>query len=335
MGTRMRLGILTRDEPIFSLLVYRQNLEREFPALGIEIVSIPVDDPHFEESDVVWEPGLISARFPHPKLRQCPKPVVVTVHGLAAHTLSVREYFTDPVEAILGQAFHQQVAAEWQWFGEKVSRVIAVSRYGAEEVTSIYDMPPEKVVAIYHGIDHNVFNVQGEQKTAERPYLLQIAQFAPKKNVDRLLEAYAQLPEATRPDLVVILPNYKGADPDIKGVQIIREGLVHEELACWYRGALGFIFPSIHETFGMPVLEAMACGCPVVSADGTAIPELAGDATILVNPRSVEEIASGIQRLVKDRSLRRRLRAKGLARARLFTWEKTAREHLDVFEAVQ
>ena len=331
----MKLGILTRDEPVFSLLVYRQNLEREFTALGIEIISIPVDDPHFEESDVVWEPGLISARFPHPKLKRCPKPVVVTVHGLAAHTLSVREYFTDPVEAIIGQAFHQQVAAEWQWFGEKVSRVIAVSRYGAEEVASVFKIPPEKVVAVNHGIAHDVFNVQGEKKIAERPYLLQIAQFAPKKNLDRVLEAYAQLPEATRPDLVVILPNYKGADPDIKGVRIIREGLAHEELACWYRGALGFIFPSIHETFGMPVLEAMACGCPVVSADGTAIPELAGDATILVNPRSVEEIASGIQRLVKDRALRRRLRAKGLARARLFTWEKTAREHLDVFEAVQ
>ena len=85
----------------------------------------------------------------------------------------------------------------------------------------------------------------------------------------------------------------------------------------------------------MPVLEAMACGCPVISADVTAIPELAGGAAILVNPRSVEEIASGIQRLVKDRALRRRLREKGLARASLFTWEKTAREHLDVFESAQ
>ncbi|UCH62905.1 MAG: glycosyltransferase family 4 protein [Fidelibacterota bacterium] len=331
----MRLGILTRDEPVFSLQVYRQNLTREFAALGIEIISIPVDDPRFIESDVVWDPGLISARFPHPKLRQCHKPVVVTVHGLAAHTLSVREYFPDPVEAIIGQTFHQQVAAEWQWFSEKVSRVIAVSRYGADEVSSIFGLPQEKVVAIYHGIDHDVFNVQGEKKTAERPYILQIAQFAPKKNLDRVLDAYAQLPESGRPDLVVVLPNYEGADPEIKGVRIIREGLTQEELACWYRGALGFIFPSIHETFGMPVLEAMACGCPVISADVTAIPELAGDATILINPRSVEEITSGIQRLVKDRALQRRLREKGLERAHLFTWEKTAREHLDVFESVQ
>ncbi len=331
----MRLGILTRDEPVFSLLRYRENLERGLASLGVEVISTPVDDPHFDESDVVWEPGLISARFPHPKLKRCPKPVVVTVHGLAAHTLSVREYFPDPVEAILGQAFHKQVTAEWQWFGEKVSRVIAVSRYGAEEVTSIFNIPPEKVVAIYHGIDHDVFNVQGGQKTAERPYLLQIAQFAPKKNLDRVLEAYAQLPEAGRPDLVVIFPNYEGADPGIKGVRIIREGFTHEELACWYRGAIGFIFPSIHETFGMPVLEAMACGCPVISADVTAIPELAGDATILVNPRSVEEIASGIQRLVKDQALRRKLRKKGLAQASLFTWEKSAREHLDVFEAAR
>ena len=119
----------------------------------------------------------------------------------------------------------------------------------------------------------------------------------------------------------------------MKGVRIIRKGLTHKELARWYRGALGFIFPSIHETFGLPILEAMACGCPVITSNITGIPELTGDAALTVNPRSVEEITSAIRRLVEDRLLRRRLRAKGLARARLFTWQKSAREHLDVFES--
>ncbi|UCD39335.1 MAG: glycosyltransferase family 4 protein [Fidelibacterota bacterium] len=181
---------------------------------------------------------------------------------------------------------------------------------------------------------HDIFKTEGSKKASKKPYLLQIAQFAPKKNVERVLEAYIELDEETRPDLVVILPNYEGPDPEIKGVRVLRKGLTQKELAPWYRGALGFIFPSIHETFGLPVLEAMACGCPVITSNVTAIPELTGNAAILVNPRSVEEIVAALQRLLDDPVLRRDLSEKGVAQARQFTWEKSARQHLDIFESV-
>jgi len=330
----MKLGILIREEPVFSLKIYRTNLKRELAALGVDIILLHGDSPDFEKAEVVWDPGLISARFPHPKLQHCLRPIIGTVHGLAGLTLSTREYFPDPLEAVIGQAFYHQVTKEWQWFSRKVSKVITVSEYGAEEVISVFNVARDKVVTIYHGIAHDIFNLKGKGKTADRPYLLQIAQFAPKKNVDRVLEAYALLPEKNRPDLVVIFPNYEGPDPDLEGVLLIRAGLTQEELAQWYRGALGFIFPSIHETFGLPILEAMACGCPIITSNVTAIPELAGDAAILVNPRSVEEIAAAMHQLVEDQALRRRLREKGLARVGLFTWEKSAREHLAVFKSV-
>ena len=263
-----------------------------------------------------------------------PLPVVGTIHGLAGLTLSIREYFPDPFEAEIGQAFQQEVTADWQWFSKKVAKVIAVSQYGAQEVITNYKVPEERVTFVYHGIAHDIFNVEGAKVSTGKPYLLQVAQFAPKKNVDRVLEAYAQLPEQTRPELVVILPNYEGADPDIPGVRLLREGMTQEDLAPWYRGALGFIFPSIHETFGMPVLEAMACGCPVITSKTTALPELTGDAALLVNPRSVEEIAEALKRMVSNSEIRDQMRVNGLARARLFTWEKSAREHLSIFESV-
>ncbi|MEE9161965.1 MAG: glycosyltransferase family 1 protein, partial [Candidatus Neomarinimicrobiota bacterium] len=198
----------------------------------------------------------------------------------------------------------------------------------------VFGVAREKVVPIYHGVAHDTFNLKGKAHSSMRPYLLQIAQYAAKKNVDRVLQAYSTLDEETRPDLVAILPNFEGPDPDVPGVRLIREPVTHKDLAPWYRGALGFIFPSIHETFGLPALEAMACGCPVITSSISAMPEMAGDAALLVNPRSVEEIAAGIQRLVEDEALRRELRDKGLARARDFTWARSAEQHLAVFEAV-
>ncbi len=330
----MKLGILSRDEPVFSLRIYRQSLEQQLVALGVELISLPFEQPSFSAVDVIWDPALISARLPHPGLLHCAQPVVGTVHGLAAHTLSIREYFPDPFEGTLGQVFNQLVASEWEWFSRKVASVIAVSRFGAEEVISVFGVPREKVVPIYHGVAHDTFNPRGKVHRSQKPYLLQIAQYSTKKNVDRVLQAYAMLDEETRPDLVAILPNFEGPDPDIPGVTLLREPVEHKELAPWYRGALGFIFPSIHETFGLPALEAMACGCPVITSSISAMPEMVGDAALLVNPRSVEDIAAGIQRLVNDETLRRELRDKGLARARDFTWARSAEQHLAVFQAV-
>ncbi|UCD39187.1 MAG: hypothetical protein JSW54_06835 [Fidelibacterota bacterium] len=137
----MNLGILTREEPVYSLLIYRENLKQQLSALDLDITTISDEDPDFEKVDLVWDPGLLSVRFPHPAFRYCRPPVVGTIHGLAGHTLSIREYFPDPVEAVIGQAFHEQVAKEWKWFRNRLAMLIAVSKYGAQEVVSVYKVP--------------------------------------------------------------------------------------------------------------------------------------------------------------------------------------------------
>ena len=330
----MKLGIITRDEPVYSLQIYRENLEQELIKLGVEPVSLPTGQLDLGQVDLIWDPALISARFPVAGLRNWKRPIVSTVHGLASHTLSMREFYPDPLEASVGETFNRQVAREWKWFRNKVDKVIAVSRFGAEEVITVFGVPKTKVVHIYHGVNHEVFHPAGEKHRPAKPYLLQIAQYAAKKNVDRVIEAYTQLAVESRPDLLAILPNYEGLDPDIPGLLLMRERVANQDLVKFYRGALAFVFPSIHETFGLPILEAMASGCPVISSNVTAIPELTGDAALLVNPRSVEEIYAAMMTLVEDEKLRQTLRERGLVQASKFTWERSARKHFEIFESV-
>jgi glycosyltransferase involved in cell wall biosynthesis len=106
----------------------------------------------------------------------------------------------------------------------------------------------------------------------------------------------------------------------------------NEELAGLYRKASCFVYPSLYEGFGLPPLEAMACGCPVVVSNVTSLPEVCGDAGFYVNPLDVESIAAGIEKVLRDGELRQSMIEKGLERAKLFSWEKAAKEHLKVFE---
>ncbi len=120
-----------------------------------------------------------------------------------------------------------------------------------------------------------------------------------------------------------------GLNGDVRFVESPRD----EDLADLYRGAEGFVFPSLYEGFGLPPLEAMACGVPVLTSNVCALPEVVGDAAVLVDPTDVEGIAEGIRRLTEDGALRDTLRRKGLERARQFSWDKTARRTWAVLQS--
>ena len=115
---------------------------------------------------------------------------------------------------------------------------------------------------------------------------------------------------------------------------LIDTGLNAAELATWYRGALAFLFPSLHETFGMPILEAMACGCPVLTSNTTACPEVAGQAALLIDPRDEKALRDGLERLIFDESLRNKLAKLGLAHAARFDWQTGADRHIEVLRQV-
>jgi glycosyltransferase involved in cell wall biosynthesis len=178
----------------------------------------------------------------------------------------------------------------------------------------------------------------------EFPYILYVGSIEPRKNLPRLLVAYAHLRRrgSTRWRLVVAGPRKWKSGPVYDAVARLElaehvhfAGFVPEaDLPALYNGADLFAFPSLYEGFGLPVLEAMACGTPVVTANTSSLPEVAGAAALLVDPSDVEEIAGALRRVLEDPALARDLRERGLARAAQFSWERTARATVAVYEKV-
>jgi glycosyltransferase involved in cell wall biosynthesis len=182
-----------------------------------------------------------------------------------------------------------------------------------------------------------------QQYARGQPYILNVGSLEPGKNQMALVQAYRQLRDQGYPHQLIIAgqPAW-GYQPLVDLVE--RLGLVEcirlpgyvpdDDLAALYSGADVFVFPSIHEGFGLPVIEAMACGAPVICSDRSALPEITDGAAILVDPGDRAALTRAIARVLDDHSLQAQLRARGLARAAAFTWERTARATLAVYESV-
>ncbi|MBI4572396.1 MAG: glycosyltransferase family 4 protein, partial [candidate division NC10 bacterium] len=175
------------------------------------------------------------------------------------------------------------------------------------------------------------------------PYLLTVGNFLPHKNLPRLVEAYERLPQALRASVSLVLAGTAGGHGPARPVDraaLARPGVIlpgfiaPEDLPALYAGATALVSPSLAEGFGLPVLEAMACGVPVLCARAGALPEVAGDAALYVDPSDVTSIATGLDRILEDDTLRRELSSRGLARARLFDLRKTTARLVDLLEGI-
>lgn len=183
-----------------------------------------------------------------------------------------------------------------------------------------------------------------ERYGIRRPYILYLGSSEPRKNLRRLVEAFAQLNAWAQEWTLVIAGSQSWQTaPLMATIQHLKleqrlqfpGAIADRDLPALYRGADLFVFPSLFEGFGLPVLEAMACATPVVTSTVSSLPEIVGDAGILVDPYDTSAIAAGMRRLLEDRGLAFELAARGVARARRFTWERTARETAAVYEEIR
>ncbi len=222
------------------------------------------------------------------------------------------------------------------------ARVIAVSSFGRRDVHDFLDVPLERIAVIQHGVDAEFSPgspVELPSVLKDRPFLLFVGDpiAEPRKNFTLLYDAYRRAwPAGAAPALAVAGPRA----PDLPGVvhagnfsDATAGGAEHALRAC-YRGALALALASYHETFGMPMLEAMACGTPVVASRASAVPEIAGEAALYAPPDDALAWAAALRRVVDDEELRARLRADGLQRAQCFSWDESARRHLELFRSL-
>ncbi len=231
------------------------------------------------------------------------------------------------------------------------ARVLTVSDTCRDDIVRTYGVPAAHVVVTPNGVSEQFRRVEGRERAAvlERygfapPYLLFVGNIQPRKNLPRLLEAFALLKERERlPHRLVIAGRaaWRSAAVFARARELGLEAAVTftsyvpaADLPALYSGADAFVYPSLFEGFGLPPLEAMQCGTPVVVSARPAFPEILGDAALMVDPTQVADIARGILAVVRDAGLRRTLVARGLARAGRYRWEETARRTLAVFEEV-
>lgn len=267
-------------------------------------------------------------------------PLVVTVHDLAF--LHVPESFPLPLRVALSVLVPRSV--------RRASRIIAVSEFTRRDIVARYAVPPEKIVVIPEGVDARFHpRAVGEivpvlaRYGLRSGFLFSLGRLNRRKNLGRLLQAYARLPRGApavplviggKPDygIDIVLPDGRPA-AEVAGVRWM--GLISDEdLPAFYCGALGFIYPSLFEGFGLPALEAMASGTPVVASDRAALPELTGDAGLSVDPESVEALVEAMTRILTDQALAADLRRRGLERSRRFSWREAADRTLAVYREI-
>jgi len=233
---------------------------------------------------------------------------------------------------------------------KRAGRIMAISEATKRDVVDVLGVSPGKVIVTLLGVDPNRFfpdatQGQGKRMMAQygvcRPYVLYVGKLEPGKNLPILIEAFASIAERFSAHQLVLAGNpgwdyetiYEAATRLPCRQRIRFTGFVDEDdLPALYAGADLFVYPSSYEGFGFPVLEAMACGTPVITSNISSLPELAGDAGLLVDPQDVDALAGAMRRVLVDDALRQQMRARGFEQARRFTWEETARRTLEVYE---
>jgi glycosyltransferase involved in cell wall biosynthesis len=283
---------------------------------------------------------VLHVQFTAPPFAPCP--VVVSIHDLSFEHLP---------ETFKWRS-RKQLRMTVRRSARQAAQVIALSQHARRDIIDTYKLDPTKVTTIPLAAPESLHPIDNEQELKrvrqtygiEGEYILSVGAIQPRKNLNRLVAAYSRLQWANSgvklPKLVLAGKCAWLFDDTLRTIKelqlsgsIILTGYVPTlDLPALYSGAVCFVYPSFFEGFGLPPLEAMKCGAPVIVGNQTSLPEVVGDAAVLVDPFDVDAIANAIERVIYDANLRQELRTKGFAQAARFSWRDTARRTLAVYE---
>ena len=300
-----------------------------------EQITVP-RDLRRERADLFHAPHYVL-----PPLTRCKS--VVTIHDC------IHLRFPQYLPNKLGYAYAR--ASLWV-ASHQSSRILTVSEASKRDILNYFNVPPEKIQVIYNGIDERFSESPPEDDVArvreryqlDHPFILYAGNIKPHKNVDRLIEAYSILRRrgVEHAKLVIAgeeISKYPSLRRLVHRFQLHQHvrffGFVPEAtLAALYRLASVFVFPSLYEGFGLPPLEAMAAGAPVVTSNVSSLPEVVGDAALLIDPMDAGAIAEAMGRVLGDAQLRTDLIARGHARVRMFSWDRSVARIREIYDEV-
>jgi glycosyltransferase involved in cell wall biosynthesis len=284
--------------------------------------------------DLYWEPNIV----PLEHLQS--KHLITTIHDFSFQHYP--ECLPKENKEYLQKHFWKNI--------QKSDRIITGSYYIKNEIIDLLKYDPERIKVIYHGVDHDNFKIYDqlilrEFKTAQNlpeKFILFVGSIEPRKNLKNVLMGYNALPDTFKKECKFVLAGFSGwKNAEIMDI-IRREGknivylgyLSNLELAYLYNLASAFIYASLYEGFGIPPLEAMACGTPVIVSRSSSLPEVCGDAAYYVDPLRVESISEGMYKVFDDSAFREGLARRGVNHAKSFSWDASARSHLSLFNSV-
>ncbi|MHB8792455.1 MAG: glycosyltransferase family 4 protein [Thermoleophilia bacterium] len=300
------------------------------------LIRIPFSLPY-----LAWRRriDLLHVQYVSPPLIQIP--VVTTIHDISF------EKYPDLFSAREVAQFRMTIPMS----ARRAAKVITISENSKKDLIEFYGLKEEDIVVTYLGVS-SIFSpvAAGHEEIMKKygidgPYILTVGNLQPRKNLQRLVAAYVRL-RNSRPDikhkLVIVGKRAWRHDPIIESAKqsrwakdiLLTDYVPEDDLPVLYSGASVFVYPSIYEGFGLPPLEAMACGVPVITSDRSSLPEVVGDAAIKINPFDVEAIAASMASVILEPSVASKMRQDSVERASLFSWEKCARQTVDIFENI-
>ncbi len=333
----------------YDVYLNERAMRAPHPAMHLHFTHLPTRTPF---GRIVWEQSVLpistftdkldllhALAFARPVVARCP--VVLTIYDMS--------FVRMPERFPRFQRHYLRLITRYS--AQHAARIVVISQSSKDDVLKFCGVPAELVRVIYCGVDdefHPISRAQVEQFRAAKGlpshFILYLGTLEPRKNVAQLVRAYAALRRngSDKPKLVIAGAKGWGYDDVFAAVEqsgaqsdVIFTGYVPQaELALWYNAADLFVFPSLYEGFGLPVLEAMACGTPAITSNVSSLPEVAGDAALTIAPDDTLALSEAIEHALHDTALRTQMRERSLRQAAKFSWHEAARQTAQVYSEV-